>query len=365
MESEQPIFIEAWEGMRTLITGIDGFIGGRLASEMIADGAMVFGVVEQIDYRKPMFGAHLEGGWRLAARCEAAYLLDIRDYEAVKRVVAETRPEVIYHLAAITQVKDAEVIPRQTMDINIMGTVNLLEAVRSLRETVATWDPHIILASSDKAYGEPVELPLIEESRLNPLHPYDVSKASMDLIAQSYGHFFGLRTAITRFANVYGAGDTNWQRLIPGTIRALLHGKPPIIRSNGSLVREYLHVDDVVAAYRILGLLGITTGLVDLGSVYNFTSREPITVMDLVELIRAIMGKDMPEPIVADSSTTETQEVRLLDDPIRDLGWEPQVDLSTGLERTISWLADYFGLREWRYRWWKNRTANPDESDRA
>lgn len=350
-----------WGSVSALVTGADGFLGAALVNRLLFYGVRTSVILHTVDRARPFFNEDMaeQAGYSpdISSRVEKTFLADIRDYDAVERAVVQSRPDIIFHLAAITQVKDAEIIRRQNYDTNVMGTVNVLEAAMQSPIHEAKTLPLVVTASSDKAYGEPLEEPLTEKTPFNPKHPYDASKASADLVAQSYGRSGFVPTIITRCANIYGPGDVNWQRLIPGVIREFMLGRPPVIRSDGSPVREYIYVEDVVSAYLEIVEHCILNGWSANGNAFNISPRDPRSVIQVVEAIRDVMGDgDLPEPIIEATSKTETQSVTLRDTKLRTLvGWSSAMPLKKGLVETVDWMARYLGEHTWRQHWYEER----------
>ena len=224
---------QRFRGKKVMITGHAGFLGSRLAGKLKDLGALNYGV----DYA--MFQER-------QASFESVFMGDVTDYLEIERLIAEWRPDFIFHLAAISQVVDALHAPLHTYRTNVMGTANVLEAVRKSGLEIVT-----VVASSDKAFGR-TSLIAHQGTSLNPFHPYDVSKAAADFIARSYADIYGLQVGITRCGNIYGPGDTNWQRIIPGAVRAFLTDETLVIRSDGGPKRVYNYVDDIVEAYLLV-----------------------------------------------------------------------------------------------------------------
>jgi len=260
---------------------------------------------------------------------------DLRDAEGVERLVRETAPDAVFHLAAMPIVGDANTSPVPTFRANIEGTWNLMEACR--RAGVG----RVVFASSDKAYGPHEQLPYTEEAALQPIFPYDVSKAAADLIARSYWHTFGLPVAVTRFANIYGGGDLNFSRLIPEAVSAVIDGRRPVIRSDGSPERDFLYVEDVAGAY-----LAIDAALADgraAGEAFNAGWGAPNSVREVVDLICEVSGAEV-EPDYRGEGNPEGEIDRqyLASDKIREVaGWAPRVDLREGISRTIAWYREH------------------------
>jgi CDP-glucose 4,6-dehydratase len=255
--------------------------------------------------------------------------------DALGGVLAEHRPEAIFHLAAQTQVGDANRDPLGTWETNIRGTYLLLEAVRDYGAAEA-----VVVASSDKAYGSHDVLPYREEFALQPLFPYDVSKAAADMIARSYAATYGMPVAVTRLANVYGPGDVNWARLVPDTARALVRGERPVVRSDGTPERDYLYVEDAADAY--LAVAGSLADPARHGRAWNAGSGEPVPVLEVVRRLIAVSGRDV-EPDVQGSGVPhgEIDRQYLDSTAIREeLGWAPRWDLDRGLRAAWEWYRE-------------------------
>ncbi len=259
---------------------------------------------------------------------------DIRDQALLERALGDYEIEVVFHLAAQTIVPIANRNSVETLDSNIRGTSALLEACRRSPRVRA-----VVVASSDKAYGSQRHLPYREDTPLNPLHPYDVSKACADLIARSYAATYDLPVAVTRAGNFFGGGDLNWSRLVPGTIRAALRGRQPIIRSDGTPLRDYLYVEDAVDAYLMLAQ-AVADGLIQAEAV-NISYERPRSVMEVVEAILGEVGVELV-PVVKASATHEIQDQYLDATVARErLGWSPSYSFEEGLSRTIAWYRAY------------------------
>jgi CDP-glucose 4,6-dehydratase len=260
------------------------------------------------------------------------------DLGSLGPVLADHRPHTLFHLGAQTQVGEANRSPLSTWETNIRGTYLLLEAVREHDGGL-----HVVVASSDKAYGAHDELPYREEFALQPSYPYDVSKAATDLIARSYAATFGLPVAVTRLANVYGPGDVNWARVVPDTARALLRGERPVIRSDGTPERDYLYVEDAVEAY-----LAVAASLDDPahhGRAWNAGSGEPHSVLEIVTRLIEISGREVTPDIRGSGVPHGEIDRQYLDSTaIRDeLGWAPRWDLDAGLRATWEWYERTLG----------------------
>lgn len=261
----------------------------------------------------------------------------VEDYLLIERALGEYEIEVVFHLAAQTIVGIANRNPMSTFETNIRGTWNILEASRRSPKVKA-----VLIASSDKAYGEHNELPYDEDQKLGGSYPYDVSKSCVDLIAQSYGKTYRMPVAITRCGNFYGGGDLNWNRIIPGTIRSVIHDERPIIRSDGKFVRDYLYIEDGAAAYMLLAerLLGDDEIR---GQAFNFSNEIQWEVSQLVTHIMYKMGEKTTAPEVLNEASNEIRHQYLSAKKARKvLDWKPLFTLDEGLDRSIRWYRDFF-----------------------
>jgi CDP-glucose 4,6-dehydratase len=314
-----------WRDRPVLVTGATGLLGGWLVDALLARGAHVVGLVRDSVPRSRLVAE------RVIDRIDVVWG-DVTDYLGVERALAEFEIECVFHLAAQTIVGIANRSPLSTFDTNVRGTWNVLEASRR-QPTVR----RVVVASSDKAYGDQERLPYDETTPLQGRHPYDVSKSAADLIAQSYWASFGLRVAITRCGNLFGGGDLNWNRLVPGTIRAVLRGARPLIRSNGRLIRDYLYVEDAVDAYLAVAA-SLAESDVVAGQGVNVSYEQPQSVTDLVERILTLMGRRDLQPVIMNEASNEIADQYLNATRARKLlGWAPRVALDEGLTRTIAW----------------------------
>ncbi|HEY0077458.1 MAG TPA: NAD-dependent epimerase/dehydratase family protein [Pyrinomonadaceae bacterium] len=324
-----------WLDRPTLVTGATGLIGGWLVRRLLEAGADVVCLV-----RDWIPQSELVRG-RLLERVNVVRG-DVCEQETLERVLGEYEVDTVIHLAAQTIVGIANRNPVSTFEANIGGTWALLEACR--RSPLVK---QIVVASSDKAYGDHELLPYSEDAPLQGRHPYDVSKSCADLIAQAYGATYGLPVAITRCGNFYGGGDLNWNRIVPGTIRSVLRGQSPVIRSDGQFVRDYFYAEDGAAANMILAeRLAENPEL--RGQAFNFSNEIQVTVLELVEQILALMNSDL-EPDVRNEATNEIRHQYLSAAKARNLlGWQPLFTLDEGLRRTIDWYRAFLATDDGR-----------------
>ena len=256
---------------------------------------------------------------------------DVKDRDLLERVLGEYEIDTVFHLAAQTIVGIANRNPISTFESNIQGTWNLLEACRRSPKVAG-----IVVASSDKAYGSQVALPYSEDTPLNGQHPYDVSKSCADLIAQTFATTYALPVAVTRCGNFYGGGDLNWNRIVPGTIRSVLRGERPVLRSDGHFVRDYFYIEDGAAAYMQLAEHLVLDPKVR-GLAFNFSNEEPLSVLDLAKTILRKMKSSLQLEI-HNQAINEIREQFLSSERARRLlNWRPQFTLEEGLDRTIAW----------------------------
>jgi CDP-glucose 4,6-dehydratase len=308
-----------------LVTGGRGFLGAWLSGALLESGARVVSL-DRGETSRPS-GLALRGIESEVAEVEG----DLRDADLVRRAIDEHRVESVFHLAAQTIVGTAARAPAETFDSNVRGTWTLLEECRDAGVA------RVVVASSDKAYGAQDELPYREDSPLRPAAPYEASKAATDVIARSYWRSFGLPVAVTRFANLYGGGDTNFSRLIPEAVTAAIDGRRPVLRSDGSPVRDFLYVEDAVRAY--VAIADALDGDDARGEAFNAGGERPYAVGEVVELVCRLAGADM-EPDIQGAGNPEGEIDRQYVDStkLRELtGWRPEVSLDDGLRRTIDW----------------------------
>ena len=320
-----------WRGRSVLVTGASGLLGATLVEELLERGAAVTCLVRDWVPRSRLVA---EGMLERATLVRG----ELQDLELVSRALNEHEVEVVFHLGAQTIVGTANRSPLSTFESNVRGTWVLLEACRGLPQLVK----RVVVASSDKAYGEHDALPYTEEAPLVGRHPYDVSKSCADLIALSYARTYGVPLAITRCGNLYGPGDLNWNRLVPGTIRSALAGERPVVRSDGSFVRDYFYVRDAAAAY-----LQLAERLEDPalhGEAFNFGTETPLSVLELVALLLRLCGREDLAPVILNQAANEIPR-QYLDcaKARRVLGWHPTHTLEAGLRATLDWYRRHLG----------------------
>ncbi len=320
---------EFWQDRRVFVTGASGLTGGWLINELKKKKAEIIILLRDWVSNSMVLSPSEINKITIVNG-------DLSDPKQLERILCEYEIKNIIHLAAQTVIPIANENPLSTFESNVRGTWNLLEACRNVKGIES-----IVIASSDKAYGQSLKLPYKEDSPLRAIYPYDVSKACAEMVGVSYAKTFDLPIAITRCGNFYGGGDLNWSRLIPGTIRSMIRGETPIIRSNGKLIRDYIYVEDAVKAYVLLSR-ELSRNSKYVGEAFNFSNGIPVNVMNIVKLIIKKFKKNI-EPILEDEIKGEIINQCL--DPSKakkELGWSPIFSLESGLDKTISWYKDYF-----------------------
>jgi len=315
-----------YRGRSVLVTGATGFLGSHLVQALQDHGAEV--VVLRRDRRPP---TPVSAAWLDRVGVVEG---DVTDRELLRRTLEEFGVRTVFHLAAQTQVGVARREPVSTFASNIEGTWSVLEAARQTGGV-----EQLVLASSDKAYGPQPQLPYDEDMPLLADEPYDVSKACAELLVRTYARSYGVGAAITRCANFYGPGDRNWRRLVPGTLRSVLSGEPPFIRSDGTMVRDYLYVKDGVSAYLTLAeAMADDPGLA--GEAFNFSAEVTLTVLEMVRRVQDAAGTDL-EPIVANEAVGEIPSQHLSARKAADvLRWRPRYGLDEGLAETVDYYRE-------------------------
>jgi CDP-glucose 4,6-dehydratase len=318
-----------WKRRRVLVTGCTGLLGSWLSAWLADRQAEVVGLVRDA---VPRSNFHRLGLDRRVSIVNG----ELEDYLLLERTLNEYEIEVVFHLAAQAVVGAANRSPLSTFTSNIQGTWNMLEAARRHPGIRA-----VVVASSDKAYGAQEELPYRESTPLVGRHPYDVSKSCVDLIAQSYWHSYRLPVSVTRCGNFYGGGDLNFNRIVPGTIRSLFDGQPPIVRSDGTPRRDYIYIREAVGAYAMLAERMLEGQAV--GECFNFSNNQPLRVLEIVAVITRLMGRTGLQPVILNEAANEIPD-QFLDasKAAAELGWTPKYSLEDGLRETIAWYEAFF-----------------------
>ena len=314
-----------WSHRKVFVTGTTGLLGAWLTEELLDRGAEVICLVRD---------------WVANSRAVTAGLLerctvvrgDLEDFAVVTRALNEYEVDSVFHLGAQAIVGTASRSPLSTFESNIRGTWTLLEAVRLCPRLIE----RVVVASSDKAYGDSLTLPYTEDMPLAGRFPYDVSKSCSDLISLSYHHTWNLPIAVTRCGNLFGGGDLNFNRLIPGTIRSVLRNERPIIRSDGKYLRDYVYVRDAVAAYLLLAERMPADGIT--GEAFNFGPAAPRSVLEVADAVLRVMGREDLRPVVLNEATHEIREQYLdCTKAEQRLGWTPGHDFDASLRETVEW----------------------------
>jgi CDP-glucose 4,6-dehydratase len=318
-----------WQDRRVFITGCTGLVGAWTVRALLEHGAHVIGLVrDHIPDCELMRGG-------LFDRMDVVRG-SVEDYPLVERSLLEYEVQTVIHLAAQTIVGTADRGPLFTFESNIKGTWCLLEAARRCGTR-----PEVIVASSDKAYGAQQSLPYTEESPLLARNPYDASKLCADVLARTYAHTYRLPVCVTRCGNFFGGGDLNWSRIVPGTVRALLRGQRPVLRSDGTCLRDYFYVKDGAAAYLHLAEF-LSRRPEHSGHAFNFSTEMPLTVLQVVERILNIFGSDLTPDIRAEARGEIPRQYLSAAKARRMLGWTPRYELDEALRETVAWYRDYF-----------------------
>jgi CDP-glucose 4,6-dehydratase len=326
--SDRPLDSAFWRDRPTLVTGGTGLVGGWLVRRLLDRGADVVCLVRDWVPQSELACSGMIERVKVVRG-------DVREQALLERTLGEYEIDTVLHLAAQTIVTIGNRNPVSTFETNIGGTWSLLEACRRSPRV-----KQIVIASSDKAYGEQERLPYDECSPLQGRHPYDVSKSCADLIGQSYALTYGLPIAITRCGNFYGGGDLNWNRIVPGTIRSILRGERPVIRSDGQFTRDYFYVEDGAAAYMLLAERLASDPSVQ-GEAFNFSNETQVTVLQLVHRLLHLMDCDLT-PDVRNEASHEIRHQYLSAAKARArLGWAPLFTLDEGLTRTIHWYREF------------------------
>lgn len=313
-----------WTGKRVLVTGGTGFVGAHLVKELVKRGAEV--TTTNLLLEPKSYFSQQKLGERVAVAN-----VDITNWEAIHDLISKSSPEYIFHLAAQALVDVAYYNPLRTLHSNVMGTSNILESARVIPGVKA-----IVVASSDKAYGKMGKEKYFEDSPLRGDHPYEVSKSCTDLISHSYYKTYGVPVTISRFGNIYGEGDLNFSRIIPGAIQALIKGETLAIRSDGKFVRDYLYVKDVVEGYLLLAE-NIEKAK---GEAYNFGSRETINVLQVLETLGFALGERVDYKILNQAKNEIPYQSLNFSKIEKAFGWKPKYTINGTAEKMHVWYED-------------------------
>lgn len=321
-----------WSQQRVFVTGASGFVGSWLVKALLAKHAQVVVLIRDLDQHSELVRSGAIDRVSVVHGC-------LEEYSCLERAINKFETNVVFHLAAQALVGAALRSPLATFESNIRGTYNLLEACRVHSGLVQ----RTVIASSDKAYGESPDLPYKETHALCGRHPYDVSKSCTDLIATTYQTTYRLPITIARCGNIYGGGDLNWSRIVPGTIRSFLRRERPVLRSDGTFVRDYIYVEDAVNAYLKLAE-AISEPQVQ-GEAFNFSNESYVTVRQIVGAIAEVMrASDLP-PVVLGQANHEIPSQSLSAEKARRvLGWRPLYSLHQGLEHSVDWYREHLGM---------------------
>ncbi len=317
-----------WKDRNVFITGCTGLLGSWLVKALVEGGASVTGLIRDLVPKSNLNWSGFNDRINIVRG-------GIEDYFLLERAMNEYEIDTVFHLAAQTIVTIANRNPLSTFESNIKGTWNILEACR--RSPLVK---RIVVASSDKAYGDQKKLPYDEDTSLEGRHPYDVSKSCSDLLCRAYFETYKLPVCVTRCGNFYGGGDLNFNRIVPGTIRSILNSEIPIIRSDGTLIRDYFYIEDAVEAYLLLAEK--MEELKIHGEAFNFSNEIQITVLELVNRVVELMESDL-KPKILNEVTNEIKHQYLSATKAKQmLGWKPKYTLEKGLKKTIKWFKDFF-----------------------
>lgn len=317
-----------WNHAQVFVTGATGLLGSWLTKNLVDAGANVTVLIRDIVPKSNLYrSGYLEKVNIIRGALE--------DYAVLERALGEYEIDTVFHLGAQTIVEIANRNPLSTFESNIKGTWNVLEAAR--RSPLVR---KVITASSDKAYGIHKTLPYSEEAPLQGSHPYDVSKSAADLIAHTYFNTYKLPVAITRCGNLYGGGDLNFNRIVPGTIRSLLQGVPPVLRSDGSMIRDYFYTEDAAHAYMLLAERMDDEHLH--GHAFNFSNESQTSVLELTQKIIQVMGSPLQPQVLATAMHEIPHQYLSAEKARRMLGWQPRFTLDEGLAKTVAWYKDFF-----------------------
>lgn len=321
-----------WKDRNVFVTGCTGLLGSWLTKSLVENNANLVGLIRDWVPKSNLICSGFDDKINIVRG-------EVEDYFLLERIINEYEIDTVFHLAAQTIVTIANRNPISTFKTNIEGTWNMLEACRR-----APLIKRIIVASSDKAYGDQITLPYDENTPLAGEHPYDVSKSCADLLCKSYFETYGLPVCVTRCGNFYGGGDLNFNRIVPGTIRSILSCERPIIRSDGTFLRDYFYIEDGAASYMLLAEKMNDKNIH--GEAFNFSPEQPLTVLEMVEKILQVMESDLT-PIILNQAKNEIKDQYLSAQKARNLlNWHPSFTIEEGLEITMKWYREFFRYEE-------------------
>ena len=317
-----------WKNKNVFITGATGFLGSWLTKYLLEENSNITALVRDWVPKSKLISDDSINKVNIVRG-------NLENYLLLERIINEYEIDTVFHIAAQTIVGIANSNPLSTFESNIKGTWNILEACRKAPKL-----RKVIVASSDKAYGDQEILPYNENTPLTGRHPYDVSKSCTDLICRSYYETYEFPVCVTRCGNFYGGGDLNFNRIIPGTIRSILNNDPPVIRSDGSFIRDYFYIEDAVLAYLLLAEKMDDKSIH--GEAFNFSNEIQITVLELVNKIIDLMDSNL-KPVILNEATNEIKHQYLSAKKAKDfLGWKSEYDLNIGLQKAISYYINFF-----------------------
>lgn len=318
-----------WNGRSVFVTGATGIVGSWLVKELLSRHAHVIALIHDQDPNSELIRS---GDLDRISIVSGA----LEDFWTLERAINRHEPDTVFHLAAQPIVDVAHRFPLQTFEANIRGSYNLLEVCRIHQQLVK----RLVIASSDKAYGGHLNLPYTEDMQLQGRHPYEVSKSCTDLLAQCYSHTYQLPVGIVRCGNIYGGGDLNWSRIVPSAIRSILRGERPILRSDGTFLRDYIYVKDAVGAYMCLAE-NLERDDVR-GEAFNFSPEVPVSVLELVQHIAGVMNREDITPDIRNTARGEIPSQYLdAGKAQRILNWKLQYSMDEGLRETVDWYKNF------------------------
>ena len=320
-----------WNNKNVFITGCTGLLGSWLTKALFNRGANVTGLIRDLIPKSNLNWSGFNNKINIVHG-------DIDDYFLLERILNEYEIDTVFHLAAQTIVTIANRNPMSTFDSNIKGTWNILEACRRSKLV-----DRVVFASSDKAYGNQDKLPYTETAALQGRNPYDVSKSCADLLCRSYFETYDIPVCVTRCGNFYGGGDLNFNRIIPGTIRSIIHKERPVIRSDGTMIRDYFYIEDGAEAYITLAEQIKEKNIA--GEAFNFSNEQPLKVTEIVDEVLNVMNSDL-KPQILNETSNEIKEQYLSSEKARKiLNWNPSHKMGEGLEKTVKWYETFFNAK--------------------